>query len=81
MYPMVRTTPMLEPVDMNWFPWSANFAKGNERFLTRRLWESGSGPPYYHHGKFTTMREAILAHGGEAAKERNAFKNLDSPGP
>jgi len=32
--------------------------------------------PYFHHGKFTTMREAILAHAGEALAERQAFTAL-----
>ena len=29
-----------------------------------------------HHGKFTTMREAILAHSGEALASRQAFESL-----
>jgi len=29
-----------------------------------------------HHGKFTTMREAILAHSGEALASRQAFEAL-----
>jgi hypothetical protein len=29
-----------------------------------------------HHGKFTTMREAILAHSGEAFGSRQSFEAL-----
>jgi hypothetical protein len=29
-----------------------------------------------HHGKFTTMREAVLAHSGEALASRQAFEAL-----
>ena len=29
-----------------------------------------------HHGKFTTMREAILAHSGEALVSRQSFEAL-----
>jgi len=29
-----------------------------------------------HHGKFTTMREAVLAHSGEALASRHAFQSL-----
>ena len=32
--------------------------------------------PYFHHGKFTTLREAILAHAGEAEQTRENFQNL-----
>ena len=31
-----------------------------------------------HHGKFTTMREAILAHSGEALGSRESFEALGS---
>jgi hypothetical protein len=68
--------PNAEPLDMNWFAWSPNFAAGNSRFLTHRLWDSGNGPPYFHHGRFTTLRQAILAHAGEAEAERRAFQAL-----
>jgi hypothetical protein len=68
--------PNAERLDMNQSPWSPKFAAGNTRFLTRRLWDSGSGPPYYHHGMFTTMRQSILAHAGEALVQRRAFESL-----
>src|SRR6185369_17518396 len=65
-----------EPLDMNWFVWSPKFSDGNRRFLTKRLWGAANEPPYFHHGLFTTMRQAILAHNGEAVAERTAFQNL-----
>ena len=61
---------------MNWPSWSPNFRAGNRRFLTRRLWGAANEPPYFHHGRFTTLREAILAHSGEALAERRRFEAL-----
>jgi hypothetical protein len=62
-----------ERLDMNETTWSAKFREGNRKFLTRRLWGAANQPPYFHHGLFTTMRQAVLAHGGEAAPVRVAF--------
>jgi CxxC motif-containing protein (DUF1111 family) len=31
-----------------------------------------------HHGKFTTIREAVLAHSGEALATRQAFQGLNA---
>jgi cytochrome c peroxidase len=67
-----------EPVDMNHGTWGAGFAKGNRKFLTRRLWGVANEPPYFHHGLYTTLREAVQAHGGEAAPERTRFRSLPS---
>ena len=36
------------------------FSAGNRRFLTRRLWGAANEPPYFHHGLFTTLRQAVL---------------------
>jgi CxxC motif-containing protein (DUF1111 family) len=44
------------------------------------LWAVGSKPNYFHHGQFTTIREAILNHFGEALKTQNAFTALNSYG-
>lgn len=68
--------PNREPIDMNEAAGSAGFFAGNRKFLTRKLWEVGGKPNYFHHGQFTTMREAILAHAGEADAERRAFEAL-----
>jgi cytochrome c peroxidase len=48
------------------------------RFLTRRLWGAGNQPPYFHHGLFTTLRQAVVAHGGEALESRLSFQRLSS---
>lgn len=63
----------VEALDMNWPVWAPKFSGGNRKFLTRRLWGVGNSGPYFHHGLFTTMRQAVLAHGGEAKKTRQAF--------
>jgi CxxC motif-containing protein (DUF1111 family) len=64
-----------EPLDMNQPVWSSKFTQGNRRFLTRRLWGCANQPPYFHNGVFTTLRQAILAHSGEAADSRRAFQS------
>jgi hypothetical protein len=68
-----------EPVDMNQSLVSARLRGGNRRFVTRRLWGAANEPPYFHHGKFTTLRQAVLAHHGEALGERRAFERLPAP--
>jgi hypothetical protein len=68
--------PNREPLDMQQAPGSAQFLLGNTKFLTKRLWGAASEPPYFHHGKFTTLREAVLAHAGEALESRRAFEAL-----
>lgn len=51
-----------------------------EEFLTRRLWDAGNSAPYGHRGDLTTLTEAIMAHGGEAATSRLAFEALPQQG-
>ncbi|CAD5372851.1 putative Di-haem oxidoreductase, peroxidase [Rubrivivax sp. A210] len=63
-----------EALDMNWPVWAPKFSGGNRRFMTRRLWGVANSGPYFHHGLFTTMRQAVLGHGGEAADSRKAFQ-------
>jgi cytochrome c peroxidase len=60
------------PVNLN-----STFFAGNRKFLTRKLWGAANEPPYFHHGQFTTLREAILAHAGEALASRQAFEALN----
>lgn len=67
--------PNAEPVDMN-----DTFVKQNRRFLTKKLWGAANEPPYFHHGKFTTLREAVLAHSGEGLASRQAFEALPDEG-
>ena len=70
--------PNKEPLDMNQAAGSAGFFAGNERFITRKLWGTASEPPFFHHGQFTTLRQAIVAHAGEALASRQAFEALSS---
>jgi CxxC motif-containing protein (DUF1111 family) len=39
-----------------------------------------SEPPFMHHGRALTLREAIEMHGGEAAASRQAFRALSTGG-
>ncbi|MPY87803.1 MAG: thiol oxidoreductase [Luteitalea sp.] len=68
--------PNIEPLDMNQPHGSPGFFEGNRKFLTRKLWGVANEPPYFHHGQYTTLREAVLAHGGEADGSRALFKTL-----
>jgi hypothetical protein len=64
----------LESLDMNWPVWAPKFLGGNRRFLTRRLWGIANSGPFFHHGMFTTLRQAVLGHAGEALASRKAFQ-------
>jgi hypothetical protein len=68
--------PNAEPLDQNQPAGSPKFFAGNTKFITRKLWGVGNSGPFMHHGKFTTMREAILAHSGEALGSRQSFEAL-----
>lgn len=68
--------PNREPLDMNQPAGSPGFFSGNGKFLTRKLWGIANQHPFGHHGLYTTMREAVLAHHGEAEDTRLAFQNL-----
>ena len=72
--------PNCEPLDMHFPAGSAAFFAGNCRFLTARLWGVASTAPYFHHGKYTTMREAIEAHAGDAAYARDNWRELNDRG-
>ena len=65
-----------EALDMNQLPWSPKFREGNRKFLTKRLWGAANEPPYFHHGLFTTLRQAVLGHSGEALGSRRGFQEL-----
>lgn len=67
-----------EAIDMNQSQWSKKFKEGNCRFLTKRLWGAANEPPFYHHGLFTTLRQSLLAHSGEALASRQAFQALSA---
>lgn len=58
--------PNREPLDMHAATGSPAFFAGNGKFLTRKLWGVANEPPFFHHGQYTTLRQAIEAHAGEA---------------
>jgi hypothetical protein len=68
--------PNRESLNMHFPAGSEEFEAGNSHFLTKRLWGVGNTAPYFHHGKFTTMREAINAHAGEAQAVTDAWNAL-----
>ena len=70
--------PNREALNINAPAGSDTFLSGNSRFLTKKLWGAANERPYFHHGKFTTLREATLAHYGQAEWTRDAF--LAMPG-
>jgi hypothetical protein len=71
--------PECEPLDQNQPTGSPGFFVGNCKFITRKLWGFyNQGGAFMHHGKFTTAREAIEAHNGEAFTERMGFDALSS---
>ena len=51
---------------------------GASVWMTKELWGVGSTAPYLHDGRATTLTEAILEHGGEAAPSRQAFEGLSA---
>ena len=70
--------PNCERLNQNFSPATdpSGFFGGNCYFLTRKLWGFANEGPFMHHGKFTTIRDAILAHSGEALPSRRAFQAL-----
>ena len=72
-----KTDPECEPLDQNQPAGSPAFFAGNCKFITRKLWGFyNQGGAFMHHGKFTTAREAVEAHNGEALTQRKAFDAL-----
>jgi hypothetical protein len=68
--------PNREPLDMNQPAGTPGFFAGNSKFITRKLWGIANQHPFGHHGLYTTMREAVLAHAGEAQASSSAFRAL-----
>ncbi len=67
--------PNREPLDMNQTPGTRAFFAGNGKFITRKLWGIANQHSFGHHGLYTTMREAVLAHAGEATASAAAFRS------
>jgi hypothetical protein len=68
--------PNREVLDMHQPASSPAFFAGNGRFVTKKLWGSANEPPYVHHGRVTTLRQAIEAHAGEAALSAAGWAGL-----
>jgi Di-haem oxidoreductase, putative peroxidase len=72
-----KTDPECEALDQSQPVGSPAFFAGNCKFMTRKLWGVyNQGGAFMHHGKFTTAREAVEAHNGEALSQRLAFDAL-----
>ena len=71
--------PAHEYLNINFPASDPRFHMGNSRFLTKKLWGAANERPYFHHGKYTTLRAATLAHYGEADWTREAFLALSGP--
>jgi hypothetical protein len=70
--------PNVEPLNMHFPGTSAAFHAGNSHFLTKKLWGAANEMPFFHHGRYTTMRQAIEAHAGEASDVMDAYDALSS---
>ena len=70
--------PNREPLDQNQVAGTEEFFAGSGKFLTRKLWGIANQHSFGHHGMYTTMREAVLAHSGEALGSRTGFTSLSS---
>ena len=70
--------PNREVLNMQHAPGSEGFFGGNGKFVTRKLWDVGNRPNHHHHGQFSTMRESIFAHLGDAQASRTAFLALSA---
>ena len=62
-----------EPLNQMARPGTSEFSDGNSLFLTKKLWGTANEKPFFSHGKFTTFREAIDNHFGEADGSRRRF--------
>ena len=72
--------PNCETLNMHFPAGSEAFEGGNCSFITKKLWGAANEPPYFHHGLFTTMRQAIEAHRGDAIDSYNNWAALDDYG-
>ena len=79
------TDPNCEALDQNQPPYlpgtttlNPAFFAGNCSFITRKLWGIANQHSFGHHGLYTTMRDEVLAHGGEAQAVTGAFNALSA---
>jgi len=70
--------PNREPLDMLSPAGSMGFFSGNGKFLTKKLWGMANEAPFFHHGLYTTIRQAVEAHAGEAQASRDAYGALSA---
>src|SRR5258708_7050870 len=49
---------------------------GWQRSLISNFMTSANENPFFHHGLFTTLRQSVLVHSGEAKTSRLAFQAL-----
>lgn len=68
----------VEPLNLSVSSDQSTFSAGNGRYITRRLWGVANQHAFGHHGQYTTMRESVLAHYGEANAQRENFQALAS---
>jgi hypothetical protein len=68
--------PNCQPINQRHPAGSAPFFTPNCKFLTKKLWGSANEPPFFNHGQFVTLREAVMAHAGEAAAVMSRFRAL-----
>jgi hypothetical protein len=74
-----KTDPECEPLDQNQPAGSPEFVAGNCKFITRKLWGFyNQGGAFMHHGKFTTAKEAVEAHSGEALSSTPSIRRVAS---
>jgi hypothetical protein len=71
------------PSDPNCVPLNQRHPTGSEafftvncKFLTKKLWGSANEPPFFNHGQFVTLREAVMAHAGEARAVMSRYRAL-----
>jgi hypothetical protein len=76
--PLVQCDPDVEAVSQHYPTSDEHFFQGNALFLTRRLWGIANQHAFGHHGQYTTLREAIAAHHGEANGVRSNYDNLNA---
>ena len=70
--------PNCVPINQRFPEGSPPFFAGTCKFLTKKLWGAANEPPFFNHGQFTTLREAVMAHAGEAMPVMDRFRNLSN---